>query len=48
MKAVSKIEKTYSFESEEQAKQMIADLWVSKEAGALQISRAISQRECSI
>ena len=41
MKAVSKIEKTYSFESEEQAKQMIADLWVSEEEYKFQTPHTI-------
>ena len=41
MKAISKIEKTYSFETEEQAKQMIADLWVSEEEYKFQTPQTI-------
>ena len=41
MKAISKIEKTYSFETEQQAKQMIADLWVSEEEYKFQTPHTI-------
>ena len=41
MKAVPRIDKTYSFDSEEQAKQMIADLWVSEEEYKFQTPQTI-------
>ena len=41
MKSIPRIEKTYSFETEEQAKQMIADLWVSEEEYKFQTPHTI-------